>query len=740
MRPVRGLVPIAALLLGSAGSPGQRQGGAAPGDETPARAARQEWPHPGGDPGRSQYSPLAQIHTGNVRRLQVAWIYRSGDAREDGRSQVQCNPIVVDSVLYGTSAGLKVFALEAATGKPLWTFDPFAEGREPTPLGVNRGVVFWRDGEDRRILASAGHRLYALDARTGRSVPAFGQGGSIDLREGLGRDPSELFVLSNSPGALHGDLLILGTRVPEGPQPSAPGDIRAYDVRTGRVRWTFHTIPHPGEPGHETWPPGAWRRAGGANAWSGISLDERRGLVFVPTGSAAYDFWGGNRKGANLFANCVLALRAATGERVWHYQVVHHDLWDRDLPAAPVLVTLGRDGRSRDAVAQITKSGHVFVLDRETGEPLFPVEERAVPASDLEGESAWPTQPFPLEPPPFARQLFTEAEATDLDPDSRARVIERLRRLRTGRPFLPPSREGTVIFPGFDGGGEWGGAAYDPESGWLYVNANEMAWVLEMVPVRSDDAAALGEELYRRHCTSCHGLDRGGNRQQNVPTLVGLRERSTKAAVGDVIRSGKAVMPGFASVSTSEMDALLAYLFDETRQAAGGRDRPEQGIPFTHTGYNRFLDPQGYPAVRPPWGTLNALDLDTGTLAWQVPLGELPELTRRGRAPTGTENYGGPVVTGGGLVFIAATKDERIRAFDKRTGAVLWEAPLPAGGYATPSTYAADGRQFVVIAAGGGKMGTRSSDAYVAFALPDGPSASSGSGVSSRSHPRQALR
>ena len=423
-----------------------------------------DWPTHGGDPGHRQFSTLDQINTGNVGALKVAWTYRTRDAQPDNRSQIQCNPIVVHGVLYGTSAALKTFALDAATGRELWVFDPFAGGgarQRVSSLGVNRGVVFWEGGDDRRILVAAGQRLYALDARTGKPVPSFGANGSVSLLEGLGRDVSNLYVLSNTPGAIYKDLLILGTRVSEGPGPSAPGHIRAYDVRTGKIRWTFQTIPSPGEFGYDTWPKDAWTRVGGANAWSGISVDTARGLVFLPIGSAAFDFWGGNRHGANLFANCVLALKADTGERVWHYQLVHHDLWDRDPPAAPVLVTVQRDGRRVDAVAQVTKSGHVFLFDREKGTPLFPIEERPVPPSDLKGEAAWPTQPLPLAPPPFSRQRLTEADLTTITPAAQAAVLAQFRKVRSNGQFVPPSTQGTVIFPGFDGGGEWGGSAFD---------------------------------------------------------------------------------------------------------------------------------------------------------------------------------------------------------------------------------------------------------------------------------------
>ena len=683
-----------------------------------------DWPVHGGDPGHTQYSPLDQINTSNVSRLQVAWTYRSGDASPEGRSQIQCNPIVVDGVLYATSAQQKVFALDAATGAHKWTFDPFDAGSKTHALGVNRGVVYWESGADRRILMAAGQRLYALDATTGVPMPGFGEHGSVSLKEGLGERAQQLYVLSNTPGAIYQDLLIIGTRLSEGPGASAPGHIRAFDVRTGRLRWIFKTIPHPGEPGYDTWPNDAYTHIGGANAWSGISVDTARGLVFLPTGSAAFDFWGGNRRGQNLFANSVLVLKAATGERVWHYQVVHHDLWDRDLPSAPVLVTVTHGGTRIDAVAQTTKSGHVFLFDRENGTPLFPIEERPVPSSDLKGEVTWPTQPLPLKPPPFSRQAFTEAEVTDVSEASRAAVLARLAKLRTGGQFIPPSIEGTVIFPGFDGGAEWGGAAFDEGSGLLYVNANEMPWVLSMVEIdhtRESTNFARGRRAYQLNCTACHGVDRNGDPAKIFPSLVELPKKMPREDADKIIAGGKGVMPGFPLFTPQERKDLLAFLYnDQPVSDSEPIDEPAApDVPYTHTGYNRFLDPEGFPAVKPPWGTLNAIDLNRGEIAWQVPLGEDPKLLARGRRNSGTENYGGPVVTAGGLIFIGATRDEKFRAIDKRNGRVLWETTLPAGGYATPATYSVGGRQYVVIAAGGGKMGTRSGDAYVAFALPE---------------------
>jgi quinoprotein glucose dehydrogenase len=690
-------------------------------DRRAATGPDREWRYHGGDPGHGQYSHLSQIDRTNVGRLRVAWTYNTGDAEPEGRSQIQCNPIIVRGVLYGTSPQIKVFALDAATGRQLWRFDPFSAGAKSHSLGVNRGVTYWEDGDDRRILVTAGQRLYALNAETGNPIETFGDNGSVSLTEGLGRDVSRLYVISNTPGAIYRDLLILGARVSEGPGPSAPGHIRAFDVRTGRIRWIFHTIPHPGEFGYETWPPDAWTRTGGANAWSGISVDHERGLVFLPIGSAAFDFWGGNRHGANLFANTVLVLNAATGERVWHYQLVHHDIWDRDPPAAPILLNVTRDGRRRAAVAQVTKSAHVFLFDRETGTPLFPIEERPVPASDLEGEQAWPTQPLPLTPPPFARQVLTEDDLTDISPASHAAVLERFRQMRSGGQFVPTSTEGTVIFPGLDGGGVWGGASFDEEAGLLYVNSNEMPWIIQMVPIPPRKGPPSGGRLFTVHCGVCHGPDRKGEPRQMVPTLVDIEKRLPRAEIMKILESGKGVMPSFASLSVSEREALTDFLFGKTSVAEdeAGEEEPDEGVRYSITGYNRFEDPDGYPAVKPPWGTLNAIDLNAGRIAWTVRLGELPELTARGIPPTGTENYGGPVATDGGLIFIGATKDEMFRAFDKTNGAVLWETKLPAGGYATPATYEVDGRQYVVIAAGGGKMGTKSGDSYIAFALPE---------------------
>jgi len=692
-----------------------------------ASAADSNWSTYLGDKASSHYSTLKQITPRNVAKLEVAWTYRAGGMDTNNRSQIQCNPLVIDGVLYGTTPDLQLFALNAATGAELWRFNPTSV-KGITKAGVNRGLVYWADGADRRILFGCDHFLHAINASNGQRVASFGDGGTIDLKKDLGRDVSSLSLQSSTPGVLYGDLLIMGMRLGEGPAPVAPGHIRAFNVRTGKLAWRFHTIPQPGEFGYDTWPPNAYQYTGAANVWTGFAVDEKRGIVFCPTGSAAFDFWGGNRIGQNLFANCLIALDAKTGKRLWHQQLVRHDLWDRDLPAPPNLLTVTHGGRRIDAVAQVTKSGHVFVFHRETGEPLFPVREVPVPMSDLQGESAWPTQPIPTKPAPFSRQLFTYDDITDISPESHRHVLERFAKIRPHTPYLPPSREGSIVFPGFDGGAEWGGAATDPD-GVLYVNGNEMPWVLTMVETKRKGAEPLasGEAIFTQICAACHGVDRQGNKAQNVPSLVGVEQRLKKPDVLALLKTGKGVMPSFDFLTENQRQLVVDYLLG-TAPATPANDagrKEELGgvdvlgtIPYTMTGYHRWLDTNGYPAIKPPWGTLNAIDLNTGEYRWRVTLGEWPELTAKGVPPTGTENYGGPVVTAGGLVFIAASRDEHLRAFDRKTGKELWKAKLPAAGYATPSTYAVNGRQYVVIACGGGKIGTKSGDAYVAFALP----------------------
>jgi len=679
-------------------------------------AAGNDWPVYLGDYGSSHYSTLDQITTSNVQQLEVAWTYHCGDARTTG-SLISSNPLIIDGVVYCTTPLNKLVALDAATGTEKWRFDPFpgADG------GLNRGITFWKDGNDRRIFFGAGRFLHAVDAETGCLIPDFGERGRVNLSPGQDDPGSELMVLARSPGVIYQGLIIMPIKVGEGPDATAAGNICAYDARTGRLVWSFHTIPRPGEFGYDTWPPEAWKYSGGANAWAGLSLDAERGLLFCPTGSATFDFWGGNRVGDNLFSDCLVALDAATGKRVWHYQFVRHDIWDRDLPATPNLLTVRQNGRDIPAVAQITKSGHVYVFNRETGEPLFPVVEQAAPPSDLPGEVTAAFQPVPAKPAPFSRQRFSAEDITDLSPASHRAVLNRFVKLRPHAQFLPPSREGTIVFPGFAGGGEWGGAATDPK-GVMYVNGQEMPWVIDMVEF--DVMASLGKQTYLKNCASCHQADRVGNPAASVPSLVGIMDRQALAAVRTTVRSGRGVMPGFGHLSNAEINALMDHLGsgadNDTAASVSPKSKKKTVNPvsWVTTGKLEWRDPEGYPAVKPPWGTLNAIDLNSGEYLWRIPLGEHPELTARGIPLTGTENTGGPIVTAGGVLFIGATKDEMFRAFDTQSGRELWKTRLPAGGYTTPATYSVKGRQFVLIACGGGRMGTKTGDAYVAFALP----------------------
>ena len=689
------------------------------------------WTVTGGTKEGIRYSTLRQIDTSNVHRLQIAWTYHTGDADTVNKSQIQCNPIIIDTVMYVTSPQLKLLALHAATGKLLWSYNPRDTSTANTQmtfiLNNNRGVTYWSDNKnDRRLFFTAGSHIHAVDAQTGKRIAAFGEDGKVDLHDGLGMESDEMFITATSPGIIYGDLLIMGSRVDEGPD-AAPGHIRAYDVRTGKLQWIFHTIPKPGEFGYDTWEDSiAYRKIGGANSWAGFTLDEERGILFAPTGSASWDFYGGKRKGANLFANSLLAINAATGKRIWHFQFVHHDLWDMDTPTPPALVTINQNGKKIDAVAQPTKTGFVFMFERETGKPIYPIEERAVPDTGyVEGEKPWPTQPFPTKPQPFVRQSFIQAAINPLIPDSSKETIrKKLRSHRTGRMFTPPSFEGTVIFPGFDGGAEWGGPSYDPASGILYVNANEMPWVLTMVkskklPAANESYSEAAKRLYGQHCMSCHGRNLEGS--GNYPTLLGLNKKYDQNGIRTVLENGRRMMPAFKQLTDEEKNALVAFLGNDRRSLI--KTFPPQPIdtfrtlPYSTTGYNRFLTTEGYPAIEPPWGTLNAIDLNTGNIKWKIPIGEFPELKAKGIPVTGTENYGGPVTTAGGLVFLAATRDGMFRAFNKTTGKLLWEVQLPAPGFATPSTYMIDGKQYIVIACGGGKLGTRSGDAYVAFAL-----------------------
>ena len=766
-----------------------------------------DWPAYGGQPAQDHYSGLSQINRQNVRHLKVAWTWDTGEL-----GNIESTPVVVGRTLYTFTPSLKVVALDAATGKLIWTFD--SGGREPD---ASRGVTYWSDGKESRIFAGIRNFLYALDPATGKPIEGFGDGGVIDLRKGLGSDYRLQSIGLTSPGVIYKDLIVVGGRNPE-THPGSCGDVRAFDVRTGVLRWQFHTIPRPGEPGYRTWPKDAWKRAGGANNWAGMAVDTERGIVYVPTGSAVFDFYGGDRAGDDLYSDSLLALDAQTGKLLWHFQGVHHDIWDRDFPAPPLLVTVQRDGKEVPAVAQTTKQGWMFLLDRVSGKPLFRVEERKVPQSTVPGEVTSPTQPFPLLPEPYTRQVVDENSLTTRTPEAHDAALKQLRTFAGGTQFVPGIlNKPTLEFPGVGGGAEWGGSAVDPHSAVIYINANQVAFTTTLV--RNDPNAGVGARTYQSQCAVCHGASRAGappaypslidifSRQSatqiteiihqgrgrmssfpniegskldalleylrtgkdtgkganlasdagpqstpssitggasatgtdpvgatlyekrcsvchgasregippGFPTLIGVGDRMNAEQVKDLINKGKGRMPAFPSIAGNQIDSLLRYL-GVNEQAAD----PEPDDPYTITGYTRFDDAEGYPAVAPPWGTLNAIDLNTGKYLWKLPLGEYPELAAKGIKNTGTENYGGPIVTGGGLVIIAATDfDRKIRAFNSRTGELLWESTLPYSGVATPATYMVDGKQYIVIATSGSRdPKSRQGAAYVAFSLP----------------------
>ncbi|MEH6307213.1 PQQ-binding-like beta-propeller repeat protein [Olivibacter sp. CPCC 100613] len=670
-----------------------------------------EWTSYLGGQDRNHYSSLRQIDSSNVNILHQAWVYHTRDSGE-----MQCNPLMIDGKLYGITAANHLFAIDAATGKEIWTNRELSEAPQ-----VNRGIAYWSNGNEGRLLFTAQSFLYAVDIKTGKCIPSFGTAGRVSLRSGLNQRATDKFVVSTTPGTIFQDLIIMPIRVGEGVL-AAPGYIQAFNVVTGKLAWVFRTIPYPGELGYETWPKEAYKNPsiGGANNWAGMALDEKRGIVYVPTGSAAFDFYGGNRKGQNLFANSLLALDAKTGKYIWHFQAVHHDVWDRDFPAPPNLTTITRNGRKIEVVAQVSKSGHIFVLDRENGQPIFPMDEVPVPTGGVPGEELWKTQPVPRLPLPFSRQTLTESDITGLS-NKRDSLVDIFKKSNKGN-FHPLGFTPTILFPGADGGAEWGGAAVDKQ-GVLYVNSNEMAWLFSLSSIKnkqqSSKPISSGRSLYLSNCVACHKADLSGNPQSGYPALTGLKQKMSRDSINNLIAFGRGMMPGLTHISEKERQSIMNYLFGEEKEEAV--DKQEENVadvPYVFNGYNKFLDEQGYPAITPPWGTLTAVNLNTGKHLWQIPLGELKELSARGIPITGTENYGGPVVTAGGLLFIAATKDSKIRAFAKASGKLLWEHDLPASGFATPVTYEVDGKQFVVIACGGTKLGTSRGDSYVAFALP----------------------
>ena len=672
-----------------------------------AVAQNRDWPVYGGAPEGTHYSPLAQINKSNVTQLQVAWTY---DTQEAGG--LQTSPIELNGVLYGISPSQKIFALDAATGTLKWKFDSGIFGTQP-----DRGLAYWSSGDDHRIIVGVMNFVYEINADTGQAIESFGDHGRIDLRENLGVDPTTASIALTSPAVVYKDLFIVGGREPE-TLPCPPGDIRAYDVHSGKLRWSFHTIPHEGEYGANTWPKDAWKKVGSANNWTGMSLDSTTGILYVPTGSAAFDFYGGDRVGDDLFANSEIALNAETGQRIWHFQAVRHDIWDRDFPAPPVVATVKHDGKDVDAVIQTSKQGFVYLFDRATGKPLFPIEYKKYPKSELPGEVTADEQGLPTKPAPYARQLLTADLLTNRTPEVHQWAVDQFKNIKSEGQFVPfGTKQPTAIFPGFDGGAEWGGPAFDPETGILYVNANDIPWIAQLAENTAKDLS--GKSIYQTQCSICHHDDRKGS-PPNFPSLVDIGSRLDDPGIANVIRKGRGRMPSFTNLSQDEINAVVAYLTKGESKELSSAEPVVPIMKYRFMGYNRFYDPEGYPAVAPPWGTLNAINLNTSEYAWKIPFGEYPELAAKGMKNTGSENYGGPVVTRGGLLFIGATSyDRKFHVYDKATGELLWETTLPFGGNATPITYQVNGRQYVVIAAGGGKdLRHNSGGLYVAFALP----------------------
>lgn len=600
-----------------------------PGARAASRPDRsREWNHYGGNAGASRFSPCEQINVSNVKNLKVAWVHKTGDASLRPATAIECTPIVVDGIMYLTTARVKVQALEAATGKLLWTFDP-AEGTKSTRApGVNRAVCYWEKGDDKRIFVPVRDQLWALNASTGKPVEQFGNKGVLDLKQSFDHDMAGLNFRHTSPVVVYKDVIITGGGGGEGPYPEAPGHIRGWDALTGERRWIFHTVPKPGEFGHDTWAGDSWKYTGGTNNWAGMSVDLKRGLVFAGIGSPSFDYWGGNRAGDNLFGNCLLALDALTGKRKWHYQIVRHDIWDYDMPSQPALITVRTGGKTIDAVVQPTKQAFLFFFDRTTGKPLFPIEERPIPPSEIPGEVLSKTQPFPLKPPPVSRQGFFDDSITNISPEAHAFVKAQLENVAYGKLFTPARMEGGIVHPGFRGGPLWGGCCFDPKRNLVFVGSDETTNLIAF-----DDA------------------------KPGMNVKYGLKKRIT------------------------------------------------------------LLDAEGYPGIKPPWGYMTAIDVNKGDFKWRVVNGEFKELTARGIAKTGSPSHGGSICTAGGLVFMAGTFDRMIRAFESESGRITWEYELPAGGFATPMTYEANGKQYVVIAAAGGKDKSRANDEFIAFSL-----------------------
>ena len=673
---------------------------AAPNELTPAnglpkRETYRTWQRSHGDNGGTRFSALDQINRQNVTNLQVAWTYHS----QDGKNNIQCNPIIVDGVMFAPTPGQHIVAVNAETGTELWRYKP--EGRP-----AFRGLIYWpgRDGASERIMFNAGKFLYALNPKTGQPIADFGQAGRTSLP---GHAQGDFGAATAGPTIFERIIVV----------PGFEKDVWGFDVVSGKLLWTFHTVPHAGEFGYDTWDR---TESYGANCWAGMAMDEVRGIAYITTGGPKPNFIGVGHRGQNLFANCLVAIDARTGQRLWHFQELRHDLWDLDMSAPPNLATITRDGKRVDVVAACTKIGNTLLLDRVTGKPIFPFRLRRAPTSTVPGEESWPYQPDPELPQPFSKFEYTEADLTERTEEAAEYALSRFKSMRTG--WFQPCAEGkTTLYFGIDGGAEWTGSCVDADTGRLYVSASHIGWTISLF--RDDEPhydpkapRTPGQALFELNCAKCHATNRTGIGM--FPALRGLRHRMDDATVAKQIREGKNAMPAHPHLTNSEVSAIVDYVLLRDRPlppAPKNEERPR----YNSNGYPKFYDHEGYPANKPPWGTLNCIDLNTGQLVWKVPLGEYPELTAQGMKITGTENYGGAIVTAGGLVFCAGTRDHKIRAFDKDTGRELWAAKLPFVGNAPPASYQVHGRQYIVIAAtGGNKLGTPYGDAYVAYALP----------------------
>ena len=660
----------------------------------------------------AQYSALKQINKSNVGRLQQVWFYSAA-----GAHRFECSPLIVDNVMYVIGKDNNVVALDAATGREIWVHD----NGKPHIIS-ERGFSYWEspDRSDRRLFFATNNILHAVDARTGNLIDSFGDHGNIDLRQGLGRDLKTIReIQSGTPGRVFENLLILGSTTGE-EYGSPPGDLRAFDVRTGKLVWTFHTVPHPGEPGYETWPKDAWKYIGGTNTWGGITIDEKRGIAYFPIGSPTYDFYGADRVGADLFSDCLLALDARTGKYLWHFQIVHHDLWDYDLATSPKLLTVKRDGRTIDAVAQAGKTGFLYVFDRVTGKPLWPIEERPVPKSFMPGEQAWPTQPFPTAPPPFAVQNYTADDVNPYiaDPGERAKLRDLLSHARNEGMFTPPGFDNTMQAAGNNGGANWGNAAVDPTTNIVYVQSKNAPAILQLAAKQpkleiKGSPETKGQLLYLQNCQACHTSELTGQ-PPAIPSLVDIVPRVGADRIRSIVTNGSSPMPAFAEFSAEDLNSLIAYL----KSPNSGRVPPDvisylsapppppspsssgPGAVRYWTGYGFITSVDGLSAVKPPWSTLTAYDLNQGTIRWQVPLGTVSQLEAKGIKDTGSYfPQGGPAVTAGGLIFSGTESDSKMRAYDKDTGKVLWEHELPAAPHAEVAVYQVNGREYVVQAA-----------------------------------------